>query len=110
VAEELVVPALGLALVGWLVPRGLSLVWPEGVRALLLLGFVATFLMFLLSAGFFLGLYLIGGAPLAALTGGGWGPVLSHFGWLAVISALIWGPMLLLSVAGLPKHWVKERW
>lgn len=109
-AEELVVPALGLALLGWLVPRGLSLIWPEGVRALLVLGFVATLLMLVLSAGFFLGLYLIGGMPLAALTGGGWGPVLAHFGWLAVISALIWGPMLLISVAGLPRHWVKERW
>jgi hypothetical protein len=110
VAEGLVVPALGLALLGWLVPRGLSLVWPEGVRALLLLGVVAMLVMLVLSAGLFLGLYVVAGVPLAALTVGGWGPVVGHFGWLAVISALIWGPIMVLSVAGLPKHWVKERW
>jgi hypothetical protein len=35
---------------------------------------------------------------------------MAHFGRLAVVSALIWGPIMLLSVAGLPKHWVKETW
>ena len=109
-AEGLVVPALGLALLGWLLPRGLSLVWPEGVRALLVLGLVATLVMLLLSAGFFVGLYLAGGVPLARLSAGGWQAMVVHFGRLAVISALIWGPILVLSVAGLPRHWVKERW
>lgn len=108
--EDLLIPSLALALVGWLVPRGLSLVWPEGVRALFGLGFVATLVMLVLAAVFFFALYLVGGVPLAALVEGGWGPTVAHFGRLAVISALIWGPIMVLSVAGLPKHWVKETW
>ena len=36
-ADGLIWPAAALALLGWLVPRGLSLVFPEGVRPLLLL-------------------------------------------------------------------------
>jgi hypothetical protein len=110
VLEDLLIPSLALALVGWLVPRGLSLVWPEGVRALFGLGFVATLVMLVLAAVFFFALYLVGGVPLGALVEGGWGPTVAHFGRLAVISALIWGPIMVLSVAGLPKHWVKETW
>jgi hypothetical protein len=110
VVEELLIPSLALALVGWLVPRGLSLVWPEGVKPLFALGFVATLVMLVLSAVFFVGLYLVGGMPVAALVEGGWGPAVVHFGRLAVVSALIWGPIMVLSVAGLPKHWVKETW
>jgi len=110
VVEGLVVPALGLGLVGWLVPRGLSLLWPEGVRALFVLGLVATIVMLVLSAGFFVALYLVSGVPAAVLVSDGWGPAAAHFGRLAVISALLWGPILVLSVAGLPRYWVKERW
>jgi hypothetical protein len=33
-----------------------------------------------------------------------------HLSQLAVASALFWGPVLVLSVAGLPKHWVEETW
>lgn len=108
--EGLLIPSLALALVGWLVPRGLSLFWPEGVRALLALGFVATLVMLVLSAVFFVGLYVVQGVPIATVFGGGWGPAVGHFGRLAVISALIWGPIMVLSLAGLPKHWVKETW
>jgi hypothetical protein len=110
VVEDLVVPSLVLALIGWLVPRGLSLFWPEGVKPLLLLGFVATLVMMVVSAGFFLGAYLLGGVPFSSLMESGWGPMVAHFGRLAVISALIWGPILIMSVAGLPKHWVRETW
>ncbi len=108
--EELLIPSLALALIGWLVPRGLSVFWPEGVKPLFALGFVATLVMIALSAGFFFGLYLVQGVPLAVLVEGGWGPTVAHFGRLAVISALIWGPIMVLSVAGLPKHWVRETW
>ncbi len=108
--EALLIPSLALALVGWLVPRALSLVWPEGVRPLLALAFVATLLMMLLAGLFFLGLYVAQGVPLTGLAQTGLTPIVAHFGRLAVISALIWGPILVLSVAGLPKHWVKETW
>jgi hypothetical protein len=110
VLESLIIPSLALALVGWLVPRALSLVWPEGARPLLLLAFVATLVMLVLAGVFFLGLYLAQGVPLTGLAETGWAPAVAHFGRLAVISALIWGPIMVLSVAGLPKHWVRETW
>ena len=106
----LVLPALLLALVGWLVPRMLSLVFPEGVRPLLLLALVATILMVLIGSGFFVLLYVIQGIPMAVLFEPGLASGIVHFGKLGLISALIWGPILILSVAGLPKTWVKETW
>jgi hypothetical protein len=108
--DGLIFPALILALVGWLVPRGMSIVWPEGVRPLLLLGFVATLIMVILGAGFFAALYVWQGVPFGMLFEAGIGPGLWHFCRLGLVSGLLWGPILVLSVAGLPKHWVKETW
>lgn len=109
-SDGLVLPALILALVGWLVPRGLSLVFPEGVRPLLIVALVSTILMFLLGTLFFFGLYLARGLSLEAIMSGGIAEVIVHFGRLGLISALLWGPIMILSVAGLPKHWVDETW
>lgn len=109
-ADGLVIPAAVLALLGWLVPRLLSLIFPEGIRPLLLLTFAATLLMFGLGMTFFLALYIWQGAPLDALFEAGITAGLLHFGRLGLISALLWAPIMILSVAGLPKHWVKETW
>lgn len=109
-ADGLIFPALLLALLGWLVPRLLSRVWPEGVRPLLWLALASAAVMLLLSAAVMIGLYLVGGVPLAALFDLGAGAFIVHFGRLALISALFWGPLMILSVAGLPKYWVKETW
>ena len=107
---DLLIPALVLALLGWLVPRVLSLWWPEGVRPLLLLGFVATLVMLVLGALAFVALYAWQGFPFAELMEAGWAPMVGHFGRLSVISALFWAPLLVLSVAGLPRTWVRETW
>ena len=108
--DGLIFPALGLAFLGWVVPRLLSLVWPEGVRPLMLLALVATVIMFLLGAGVFVALYLVSGVPLGELLALGAGSAVVHFGRLSLISALIWGPVLVLSVAGLPRHWTRATW
>jgi hypothetical protein len=109
-SEGLVFPAAVLALLGWLVPRLLSRVFPEGVRPLLILAFISTLVMFLFGMGFFLALYIWQGAPISTLFEAGLTSGLLHFGRLGLISALLWGPILILSVAGLPKHWIKETW
>ena len=109
-SNGLLIPAVVLALVGWLVPRGLSLVWPEGVKPLLLLAFVATLMMLIISAGLFVLLYISRGVPFAVLFETGVLAGVIHFVRLGVISALLWGPILILSVSGLPKHWIKETW
>jgi len=108
--DGLIIPALLLALIGWLVPKLLSLVFPEGVRPLFLLAFAATLIMLVLGMGFFLALYLWQGVPLDMLFEAGIAAGLAHFLRLGLISALLWGPIMVLSVAGLPKHWVRETW
>ena len=108
--NSLLLPAMMLALLGWLVPRALSLVFPEGVRPLMLLAFVATLVMFALSVLMFLGLYLVQGVTLSVLFVDGALPGIVHFGRLGLLSAMMWGPIMVLSVAGLPKNWVEETW
>ncbi len=109
-ADGLIWPAALLALLGWLVPRLLSLVWPEGVRPLLALAFVSAALMTLLAMGLFAALYVWRGVPLAMLWEPGAGPFLLHFLRLGAASALLWAPILVLSVAGLPRHWTRATW
>lgn len=109
-ANSLLLPALTLALFGWLVPRGLSLVFPEGVKPLMVLGFVSTIVMFVLSSVMFVGLYVFQGVPISELFSDGAIGGLYFFGKLGVLSALLWGPILIVSVAGLPRTWVDETW
>ena len=110
-SSGLLPPALALAVLGWLVPRLLARIWPEGLGPLLLLAFVSTLVLLLLATGFFLLLYLWRGAPLAALfEAGATVAGAAHFARLGLLSALLWAPIMILSVAGLPKHWVKETW
>ena len=46
------------------------------------------------------------GMILDAGTRGGW----THFLRLGLVSALVWAPIMILSVAGLPRHWKEETW
>ena len=109
-ADGLIWPAAALALMGWLVPRLLSLVWPEGVVPLMLLALVAAMLMTLLAMAVFAALYVARGVPLAMLWEPGAGAFLLHFLRLGAASALLWAPILILSVAGLPRHWTRATW
>ena len=109
-SDGLVIPALLLALLGWLVPRLLSRVFPEGVRPLLLLAGVSAVAMLLLGMGFFAALYVWQGVPWAMLLEAGWGALVLHFLRLGTMSALLWGPILVLSVAGLPRGWTRATW
>ncbi len=106
----LVLPALVLGVLGWLVPRLLGRVWPEGVGPLMLLAFVSTLVLLALAAGFFLLLYTWQGAPLAALLEPGAAAGLGHFLRLGLLSALVWAPVMVLSVAGLPQRWKEKTW
>ncbi|TNC75028.1 hypothetical protein FHG71_01920 [Rubellimicrobium roseum] len=109
-SSGLVVPALVLAILGWLVPRLLARIWREGVGPLLLLAFVSTLLLLALAAGVFVTLYLWQGAPLMLLFEHGTAATLGHFMRLGLLSALLWGPIMVLSLAGLPRHWKEETW
>ena len=106
----LVLPALGLGLAGWAVPLLLARVWPEGVGPLIWLGLTATALMLLLSMALFLGLYMAQGVPLATLARPGPGALALHLLRLGMGAALIWGPVLVLTIASLPRRWRRATW
>ena len=106
----LVVPAMSLAALGWAVPRVLALWWPEGGKWLMALALASTFIMALAGAGFFALLYAQQGVDLYDLYGTqGIGTVV-HFAQLSLMSALLWAPLMVLSLVGVPKNWVREVW
>jgi hypothetical protein len=109
-SDSLFLPALMLAVLGFLVPRLLARVLPEGVKPLLINTLLSTVLLFALSTVFFACLYIWQGFPMAQLMESGLAANLQFFGRLGLIAALIWAPIMLLSVAGLPRKWVKETW
>jgi hypothetical protein len=109
-SEGLILPALVLGLVGFVIPRLLARMLPEGVTPLMINGFVSTAVTFVLASCFFYLLYLWQGAPLDRLGGAGPGALVFHFGSLGLASALIWAPVMILSWAGLPRRWVHETW
>ncbi|MDA9208267.1 hypothetical protein N9O61_05205 [Octadecabacter sp.] len=109
-SSGLLLPALILAALGWFLPRLLALFWPEGVKWLMLLALISTVLMAICGAAFFAILYANNGVNIDDLWETGGLPVLVHFVRLSLISALMWGPLMVLSIAGVPKNWVKEVW
>ncbi len=109
-SSGLLLPALALAVLGWLLPRLLARVWPEGVGPHLALAFVSTLLLLALAAGFFLLLYAWQGAPVRELFAPGFWSGAAYFLRLGLLSALLWAPIMILSVAGLPRHWRTKTW
>ncbi len=109
-SDALFLPALVLALLAFVVPRLLARALPEGVRPLMLNAFLSAILLFFLSALFFLCLYLWQGLSIAEVFEPGVATSIVLFGRLGLIAALIWAPIMILSVAGLPRKWVKETW
>jgi hypothetical protein len=109
-SSGLLLPTLALAVLGWLVPRLLSRLWPEGVGPLMLLALASTLVLIGLAALFFMLLYVGQGVPLALILGvgvlGGW----PHFLRLGLASALVWAPIMILSVAYLPRRWKEKSW
>jgi hypothetical protein len=110
VTAGLILPALVLMALAWLVPRALARVFPEGVRPLFVLAFVAALAMTGLAMAVWLALYLAEGLTLAEVFRPGLWPGLAHLAGLALRSALLWAPVLVLSVAGLPGRWRTQTW
>lgn len=110
ISDSLFLPALFLAILAFAVPRLLARILPEGVWPLLINAFMSSLLLFMLSAGFFFCLYLWQGVSVAELMEPGLAKNVVFFGSLGLSAAIIWLPILILSVAGLPRKWVKETW
>jgi hypothetical protein len=108
--QGLFLPTLGLAVIAWIVPKLLSMILPAGVKPLFLNAFLSTLMLVIISAGYFVFLYLARGFSLSEIGSFGWISNISFFGRLALISGLIWAPIMILSVANLPRHWTKATW
>jgi hypothetical protein len=92
-----------LVALGWLVPQAVARLLPEGAGWLgVNAGASAVVLGGLATAGFAL--------SYGAAAGEVWARAPWHFPRLAAQSALIWGPVMVLSVADLPRRWRKEEW
>ena len=109
-AIGLIFPAMCLAALGWTVPRILAIWWPEGARWLVGLALASTLVMAFAGAAFFALLYATNGVNIDDLYATGGISVLVHFAELSLISGLLWAPLMILSLAGVPKNWVREVW
>ena len=96
-------PILALLIAGWLVPALLARALPEGVPGLIVNGVLSTAILGVLSAALFVWLYGPGGQAL-------WQVAPVHFLLLGARAALIWAPVMVLSLANRPRHWVHETW
>jgi len=110
VSEGLVVPAGILAVFAYGVPQVLGRWLPEGVTLLMVNALLSTVVLFAFSAGFFALLYFWQGVPVDQLSEAGLAAGVGFFGRLGLMAAIIWAPIMILSVAGLPRKWVKETW
>lgn len=110
VSDSLFIPALGLAVIAFAMPRLIARLLPEGVKPLLLNAFLSTLALTFVSAAFFVGLYLWQGMTFGEIMSPGLSRNVVFFGRLGLISAIIWAPIMVLSVAGLPRRWVSEKW
>jgi hypothetical protein len=110
VSDGLILPAVLLAIAAFLVPRLLARALPEGVTPLLVNAFMSTVILIALSGIFFWGLYILQGLQVAQLASQGLAANVVSFGQLGLMSAIIWTPIMILSVAGLPRKWVHSTW
>ena len=109
-SESLFLPAAVLACLAWVVPKLLSLALREGVKPLLFNAFLSALFLFALSAAFFVALYVWQGVPLGELMRPGLAYNVTFFGRLGLSAAIIWAPIMILSVANLPRHSKEVEW
>lgn len=100
---DLILPLVLLAGLAWAVPALFGRVLPEGMGWLVVNGALsAALLAAVAGAGFVL---LYGEAGDAVWRTAPW-----HFALLSARSALVWGPVLMLSLADLPRRWTEAEW
>ncbi len=102
----LIIPTTILALLGWFVPKWLGGRYADSLPKVIAVGLVSTFVMYLLAGALFAALYVAQGAPLSALGELG----VSYFLVLGRGAALIWAPIMLLSLIGLDPRYRSETW
>ena len=100
---SVILPLFALGILGWAVPWAVARLLPEGAGWLVANGVASTILLLLLAAGLFALAY---GPARAAV----WAEAPWHFAILAARSALVWAPVMVLSLANRPRHWTDATW
>lgn len=100
---SLILPLVALAVVAWLVPWVLGRLLPEGVGWLVVIGVVSAAILTGVSAvGFW---WLYGAAGDVVLQSAPW-----HFVLLSAKAAIVWGPVMVLSISTQPGKWTEAVW
>ncbi|MBU2359251.1 MAG: hypothetical protein KKB02_10015 [Alphaproteobacteria bacterium] len=106
----LLLPALALGLLGWLVPKLWSMLLPDGFGALALNAVLSALTVTALTALYFVVAYWQAGMTLDRLLEEGAAGLMIYFGRLGLSAAIIWAPMMGLSLVGLWRSWVRTPW
>lgn len=107
---NLLLPALGLMVLSLAVTRGVEAVMPESLRGLAAIALVSALLVWVLTAAGFALLYLMEDSRVLALMSEAPSASVGHFLGLAARAALIWAPVLLLTVSTAPRRWKTAVW
>ena len=106
----LLLPALGAVALAVLIPWALAKVLPEGVPALALNAALSFAAMAAVAALYFLAAYHAQSPEMTrALLSEPW-VAAWRFGSLSMLSALLWAPPLVLSLAQIPGRWTHATW
>ncbi|MEM7644666.1 MAG: hypothetical protein AAF366_19395 [Pseudomonadota bacterium] len=98
-----IVPLVLLGTAAWLLPWALGKALPKALWSLVLNGLISA--VILTMAGMLLFAWLYG--PTADIV---WQAAPGHFLILSARSALLWGPILVLSLSNLPRRWPPGAW
>lgn len=100
---EVALPVLVLGAAGWLVPWALGRALPEGACWLALNAALSTAILALGAGAGFVWLYGAAGMTVLRAEPG-------HVAQLSARSALVWAPIMALSLADQPRRWRAARW
>jgi hypothetical protein len=103
VTRDILLPVAGLMAVAWMVPAALGRLLPGGVGWLVANGALSAVLLAAIAGVGFALLYGAAGGVV-------WREAPGHFAVLSLRSALIWGPVMVLSLANLPRGWREAEW
>ncbi len=97
---DVALPLIVLAVLAWLIPKAVARPLPEGAGWLVVNGALSACLLGALS-----GLYVLTGYPDMATTAAAIIVILN-----GAKSALVWAPVLVLSLADQPRRWKSATW
>jgi len=107
--NTLILPALVLAVLAIALPFGWARLLPEGAGWLMVNAALSALVLFGVALAYFVVAYSGLSPRVLELLGATEGSA-RHFLRLGALSALIWGPVMVLAVAAQPKRWKDKVW